>query len=56
MCDHKKTMTHDYLHYELNKRNKLQEGNRLNELIDTYATFYGNKDPAVLDTYSSKII
>ena len=43
----------DYICDKL-KKNAQKAGNRLDELIDTYATLYGKKEPVGIDIYISK--
>ena len=43
-----------YLHGKLKKKNTPQASNRLNELIDKYATLYNNRKLVGMDIYGRK--
>ena len=44
----------DYLCDEHMNKHKAKSSNRLNELVGTYATLCGNKEPVGLDSHNNK--
>ena len=53
-CEAHPIQVEDYLQDEPRKKNAPQTSNRIKELIDIYATLYGNKEPVGLDTCNTK--